>query len=68
MNEEKFNMELRRFLKKVGINGQRDIETAAHKALEAGSIAGNETLHARMVLEIDQLGLRTVIEDDIALE
>ena len=68
MNEEKFNMELRRFLKKVGINGQREIETATRQAIESGRIRGNETLHARMVLEIEGLGLHAVVEDDIALE
>ncbi|MCC6202945.1 MAG: hypothetical protein IT494_08055 [Gammaproteobacteria bacterium] len=68
MNDERFNMELRRFLKKVGINGQREIENATRQAIESGRIRGNETLQARMVLEIDGLGLRAIVEDDIALE
>lgn len=68
MNEDTFNMQLRKFLKKVGINSQREIEQAVREALDAGTLAGNDKLAAKMTLTIPALGLDVVIEDDIALE
>lgn len=68
MNEEVFNMGMRKFLKKVGITSQREIEKAVNQAIESGKIQGNESLTTSIVLEIGEIGLRTKIEDEIALE
>ena len=68
MNEDTFNMQLRKFLKKVGITSQREIEQAVRDALDAGKIAGNEKLQAKMTLSIPSLGMSIDIDDDIALE
>ena len=68
MNTDVFNMELRQFLKKVGVTSQREIENAVGHALEHGEIQGNERLRAVMTLKIDQLEFTHIIEDDIALE
>ena len=67
MNEDMFNMEVRKFLKKVGVTSQREIEKAVREAIQAGSLAGNEKLKARMKLEVEGLNLDLVIEDEIAL-
>ncbi len=67
MNEDTFNMEVRKFLKKVGVTSQREIEKAVRDAMQAGSLAGTEKLKARMKLEVEGLNLDLVIEDDIAL-
>lgn len=67
MNEDAFNMEVRKFLKKVGVTSQREIEKAVREAMQAGSLAGTEKLKARMKLEVEGLNLDLVIEDDIAL-
>ena len=67
MNEDTFNMEVRKFLKKVGVTSQREIEKAVRDAIQAGSLAGTEKLKARMKLEVEGLNLELVIEDDIAL-
>ena len=67
MNEDTFNMELRKFLKKVGVTSQREIEKAVNDALNANNLQGNETLHAKMTLEVNGINLSTVIEGDIAL-
>ncbi len=67
MNEDTFNMEVRKFLKKVGVASQREIEKAVRDAMQAGSLAGTEKLKARMKLEVEGLNLDLVIEDDIAL-
>ena len=68
MNEDTFNMEIRKFLKKVGVTSQREIEKSVNDALNANNLQGNETLHAKITLEVSGIELNTVIEDDIALE
>jgi Family of unknown function (DUF6494) len=44
MNEDVFNISLRKFLKKVGVTSQREIEKAVRGALDAGRLKGTETL------------------------
>ena len=68
MNEDKFNMGMRKFLKKVGITSQREIEKAVNAAIDAGKIKGNECLHASVVLQISELELHTEISEKIPLE
>jgi len=68
MNEEKFNLTLRQFLKTFGITGQREIEKAVDEAVRTGGLTGSEKLRARATLEIDGLPLKKVIEGDIELE
>ena len=68
MNEDVFNMSIRKFLKKVGVTSQREIEHAVHEALASGKVAGDAILKARVVLTIDGVGLTTSIESDIELE
>ena len=67
MDDDQFNMEIRKFLKKVGITSQREIERTVKGALEGATLSGGETLHARMRLQIDEIGLDVTIEGDIAL-
>ena len=67
MNEDTFNMEVRKFLKKVGVTSQRDIENAVREAVKDGRLAGNEKLKARVTLEVEGISLELVIEDEIAL-
>lgn len=68
MNEDVFNMSIRKFLKKVGVTSQREIETAVREAAASGAIAGNTTLKAKVMLSIDGLSLSVPIEGDIELE
>ncbi len=67
LNEEKFNMEVRKFLKKVGVTSQREIERAVRAGVESGRLKGSETLKATMTLEIPALGVRFPIDSDIDL-
>ncbi len=67
MNEDVFNMEVRKFLKKVGVTSQREIETAVREALAAGTLSGSETLKARVRLTVEGLDLSQDIEGDISL-
>ena len=67
MDEDTFNMQVRKFLKKVGVNAQREIETAVREAVNSGKLKGNETLPARMTLTVEAAGVETIIEGDISL-
>jgi hypothetical protein len=68
MDEETFNLQIRKFLKKVGITSQREIEKAVRDALDNGNLKGDEKLDASMKLTIPKLGLSIDIADEIALE
>lgn len=68
MNEDIFNMELRKFLKKVGVTSQREIETAVRAALDQGKLSGNETLKAKVRLTVEGLDLGHDIEGEISLK
>ena len=67
MNEDVLNMSLRKFLKKVGVTGQREIEQAVRNALDAGRLKGEEKLPAEMRLTIPAVGLDVVIDGEIEL-
>jgi hypothetical protein len=67
MNEDVFNTSLRRFLKKVGITSQREIEKAVRDALADGRLKGHEKLPAKMVLTIGGVALAHEISDEIEL-
>ncbi|HEV2548494.1 MAG TPA: DUF6494 family protein [Stellaceae bacterium] len=67
MNEDRFNMEIRKFLKVVGVTSQREIETAVRQAVGSGKVKGTTTLKAKMVLTIPAIGLSHEIDGDIAL-
>jgi hypothetical protein len=67
MDEDTFNMQLRKFLKKVGITSQREIEQAVRAALDEGKLAGTDKLSAKMTLSVPAIGLSVDVEDDIGL-
>ena len=52
MDQEVFNLELRKFLKRFGITSQREIEKAVDTALTSGRLAGDEVLAVRATLTI----------------
>jgi len=68
VDQEVFNMQIRKFLKKVGITSQREIETAVRQALDDGRLAGTEKVQARVTLELPGLDLEVHVDDTIALD
>ena len=68
MSPDTFNMSIRKFLKMVGVQSQREIETAVERAMAAGKLKGNEALPAKMTLTIDGVSLNVSFDGKIALE
>ena len=68
MNEETFNLSIRKFLKMVGVQSQREIEHAVDQARAAGRIKGSETFPARMTLHVDGLSIDVKFDGEIRLE
>ena len=68
MNEDVLNVSVRKFLKKVGITSQREIEQAVRAAVSGGKLKGNEALPARVILTVEGLSLSVEIEGTIELE
>lgn len=66
MNEDALNMSTRKFLKKVGVTSQREIEAAVRAAAENGTLPGS--VDAKVVLTIDGIDLSVVIDGRIDLE
>ena len=67
MNEDVFNTSVRKFLKKVGVSSQREIEKAVREAIETGRLKGHEKLPAKMVLTVGSVSLAHEIADEIEL-
>ncbi len=67
MDQEAFNMSIRKFLKMVGVSSQREIEQAVAAALAAGTVRGDAVLPAVMTLEIGELKLRVAFDGEIRL-
>jgi len=67
MDEERFNMNIRKFLKKVGVTSQRAIEDVVRTALEKQKLHGEETLSVAMTLRIAEVDLEVTIDGTIAL-
>ena len=65
MNEDVFNMSLRKFLKKVGVTSQREIEKAVRDAIDKGQLRGDETLSAEVTLKVGGVELSEKIDGKI---
>ena len=68
MNEDVFNMSVRKFLKQVGITAQREIENAVREALSTGGLSGKERLQAKATIILGQTSLNLVVDGKIELE
>lgn len=68
MDNETFNLDLRKFLKQVGVTSQREIELAVGRALADGRLDGVKSLPIRMVLTVDGIDLTHEVTGDLSLE
>ena len=67
MNEDRFNMDVRKFLKVVGVTSQREIEKAVRDALAKGAIKDSALLTAQIKLSLPEIGLEHIVEGEIGL-
>jgi len=67
MDDDALNMSIRKFLKMVGVSSQREIEHAVERAIAARSLAGSESLPAKMTLEVPSLALKVAFDGEIKL-
>ncbi len=67
LNEKLLTREVRKFLSTIDLLGQQEIERAVKEAVRAKQLTGDETLTARMTLEIAEIKLEIELEDTIAL-
>ncbi len=68
MNEETFNLSIRKFLKMVGVSSQREIEQAVAKSMAARTISGAESFPAKVTLEVAGLQLKVNFDGEIKLQ
>ena len=67
IDEDRLNLEIRKFLKHVGITSQREIEKAVRAADSGGRLPGHGPLRATMTLSVPAIGLEHVIEHEISV-
>jgi len=65
MDEERFNMSVRKFLKEVGVTSQREIEKVVWDAVNEGRLKDTEELDAKMTLDIPALSVKHVVNGHI---
>jgi len=53
MDEDAFNLSIRKFLKHFGVTAQREIESSVRKAIEDGRLRGDEAVPVRATLVVD---------------
>ena len=68
MNEDALNLSIRKFLKMVGVQSQREIEQAVARAVAEQKADGLATLPATMTLDIAGLALHVRFDGEIVLE
>lgn len=68
IDEDRLNLEIRKFLKQVGVTSQREIEKAVRDALDSGSLPDSGKVDARMTLSVPALGLEHVIDREISVD
>jgi Family of unknown function (DUF6494) len=67
MDEERFNISLRKLLKHFGVTAQREVEKAVQAALESGKLTGSEVLQARIDMKLEGLPTDIAVEGRIEL-
>ena len=67
MDEETFNMSVRKFLKKLGVTAQREIDLAVREQVKTGELRGDETLEATATITVRGIPEDVVVTGTIAL-
>ena len=67
MDEDVFNMEVRRFLKQLGVTSQREIEKAVRAAIADGRLSAADKVTVKATVTIEGLPLDHVVEAELSL-
>jgi len=67
VDEDRFNIAIRKFLKEVGVTSQREIERAVRVAVEKGTLKETSVLKPRMTLRIPEIGFEHVVNGEIGV-
>ena len=62
MNQDNFNMEIRKYLKKIGITSQREIANIVNQSISDGKLTGNETLKASAKIMLHDINFELEID------
>ena len=65
MNEEALNISVRKFLKKLGVTAQREIETAVREAAAKGRLKDGVALPAKAVVTVAGVDLAFEVGGEI---
>ena len=68
MNEDHLNLEIRKYLKKVGITSQRELESQIKKSITEGSLKVGDSLDIEMKLVVNDINLQHIISDKLTIE
>ena len=68
MNEDNLNMEIRKFLKNVGISSQRIIENGVLEANNKGILKLGDEIEVEMNLSIKSLEIKNTISGKIRID
>ena len=68
MNEENLNLEIRKFLKKVGITSQKVIENCIIKAIEDGNLKTSDEVEIEMKMILKEHNIEHIISDKIKID
>jgi hypothetical protein len=67
MDEERFNLSLRKLLKQFGVTAQREVEKAVYAGRDSGALSGRQSLRARATMVVEGLPIDIVVEGQIEL-
>ena len=68
MDEDNLNIEIRKFLKKVGISSQRIIESSIINKVKSGEIKINDEINLEMRLNIKNFKEENIISEKIKIK
>jgi len=68
MDEDVLNMQMRKFLKKVGVTSQRAIEEAIREGVEDGTLADKSSVKAHVVLTIEGVDMTHTVDGEISFK
>lgn len=68
MDEDKLNIEIRKFLKKVGITSQREIENYVRKKIANGDIQLGQSIEVSMNLTSADGELSHILKEELKIK